>query len=226
MLTIKKIKHRYIKYVFYGILLLCSFAVVCENQVANPELLASAQKQESALIERYGLLAHPAWQQKCDALIQELELTRFKQCKLLQAPFANAYSLAHGHVIITAGLLKNIRNDDQLAHVLAHEHAHLALNHHQQAQELVNNPPIFFTKSRIKKFYRSMEQQADASADQLLEQLGRDPLQIQHYLKRVKQSGQEQSNDHQKLKDRIKSGQLPKEQIDNFWLGNDYFESG
>ena len=183
----------------------------------NPILIENAKIQQQKLINSYGLSQQPKWQKKCHKLIAELELLEFNQCLVINATFAKAYSLAHGSVVLTEGLLKNIKNDDQLAHVLAHEHAHLTLKHHQQAQQLVENPPKFFTKSRIKKFYRNIEQQADQSADGLLSQQQRDPLQVHHYLIRIEKNTQERSNDHHKLKDRIQRDGLTDEKIESFW---------
>ncbi len=215
--NIKNIQLIYIYYVLFGLLLLDPLTVLAQKQLDTEQLFHSAQTQEVQLIEKYSLLEQPVWQQKCTELIAELNLTQFEQCLLINAKFANAYSLAHGHVILTKGLLQNIRNDDQLAHVLAHEHAHLKLKHHQQVQQLLNKPPVFFTKSRIKKFYRQIEKQADIEADELLLQVNRDPLQVQHYLLRIKSHGDEQSSDHQKLKHRIKKTDLPVELVEDFW---------
>ncbi len=188
------------------------------SEAANDaKLLASAQSQEQNLIATYGLSQRFDWRNKCLELINALALAQFNQCKVIKAHFANAYSMAHGSVLLTEGLLQNIYNDDQLAHILAHEHAHLTLNHHQQAAQLVQNPPKLFTKSRINKFYRYIEQQADLTADEWLSAHDRDPLQIHHYLLRIEQSTDEHSNDHRKLKHRIHRKGLPIEVKEVFW---------
>lgn len=183
----------------------------------NSRLIENAQLQQQKLVDSYGLHQNKQWLNRCDQLIEDLALIEFNQCLVIKANFTNAYSLAHGTVILTEGLLNNINNDDQLAHVLAHEHAHLSLKHHQQTQALITKPPKLFTKSRIKKFYREIEQQADQAADNLLTELGRDHLQIHHYLMRIEKNHKEHSNDHQKLKDRIQRDHLPKEVIEPFW---------
>lgn len=186
-------------------------------KVTADDLLTSARAQQQQLIERYGLAAVPFWQQACDQELKALQLTHFNQCIIIDAGFANAYSLAHGVVILTSGLLQQVSNADQLAHILAHEHAHLTLRHHQQAEQLVKDPPVFFTKSRIKKFYRQIEREADEAADQWLRQLHRDPLQIHHYYQRLEQSLDEQSADHDKLRERIQRTGLPTEINDPQW---------
>ena len=219
-INIKNIHHSQLYYVFALLLLLIGTSIAANRTHQKTSTLPeNAERQQQKLIDTYGLSQRLVWQEKCDAMIATLELTQFKRCLIIKAPFANAYSLAHNNVILTVGLLKNINNDDQLAHILAHEHAHLKLNHHQQAEQLVNNPPKLFTKSRIKKFYRDIEQQADQVADELLIRLQRDPLQINHYLLRIEQTTKEHSNDHPKLKQRIKRNDLPDEVVELFWLG-------
>ncbi len=219
-INIKNIHHSQLYYVFAVLLLLMSTSIAANRTHQKTSTLPeNAERQQLKLIETYGLSQHPAWQEKCDAIVAALKLIEFTQCLIIKASFANAYSLAHGTVILTEGLLQNINNDDQLAHILAHEHAHLKLNHHQQAEQLINNPPKLFTKSRIKKFYRDIEQQADQAADELLVRLQRDPLQINHYLLRIEQTTKEHSNDHPKLKHRIQRNGLPNEVLESFWLG-------
>jgi hypothetical protein len=201
-------------YVLLGVLLLGEGVLAKDLDL---QLIENAQKQQQKLIDKYGLLDQPQWLKSCQSLIQQMSLKQFEECQILDADYPNAYSLAHGVVMLTKGLLENIRNDDQLAHILAHEHAHLVLKHHQQAQAMVMNPPKLFTKSRIKKFYRGIEQAADDAADELLIRHHRDPKQIHHYLIRIATQIKESSADHEKLKDRIQSKQLPEEKIEPHW---------
>ncbi|MEZ5472671.1 MAG: M48 family metalloprotease [Marinicella sp.] len=204
----------YLLHVLFGVLLLVQWPSV---EAQDDSLIKDAQKQQQKLIDKYGLLEQAQWLRSCENMIQQLSLKYFQQCQILNVDYPNAYSLAHGVVMLTKGLLENIRNDDQLAHVLAHEHAHLALKHHQQAQAMVKNPPKLFTKSRIKKFYRGIEQAADDAADALLVRHHRDPKQIHHYLIRIAAQIKESSADHEKLKDRIQSKQLPAEKVEPHW---------
>lgn len=221
-INIKNIQHLPIYYVLLWLLLLsCAQLKANEKNNLYQSLLNNAQKQQRILIEKYGVLDSDMWQLRCQKLMVELELHGFKQCLVLNADYANAYALAHGVVLLTHGLLSQMNNSDQLAHVLAHEHAHLELKHHQQAQDLINNPPTFFTKSRIKKFYRKIEHEADIAANQLLLEHNRDPLQIHHYWLRIEQANKkndrkERSGDHNKLKNRIQRHNLPPELIDSW----------
>lgn len=182
------------------------------------KLIAQANQQQQQLIQRYGLSDNQAATQACNDLIAQLALRQFKSCQIIQASFANAFSAANGRLILTEGLLQELRNPDQLAHILAHEYAHLLLQHHQQAHELVNNPPVFFTKSRIKKFYRKIELEADDWANQHLPKHGFDAAQIHHYLLRLANTSKEHSDDHLPLSKRIKKHGLPPEKTAAVWL--------
>lgn len=209
-----KIQKHYTQYVLYGLLLLAQWV---SAEITDNQLIIDAKNQQQKLIDTYGLLDYAQWSETCNTLIQQMSLTHFHQCLIVNTDYPNAYSLAHGVVMLTKGLLENISNDDQLAHVLAHEHAHLTLKHHQQAQAMVMNPPKLFTKSRIKKFYRSIEREADDEADKVLLQQNFDPKQIHHYLMRIEKLIKESSADHEKLKDRIRRNNLPQELIEKHW---------
>ncbi len=214
-INIKNIRHTYIHHVLAALLLL-SFVVLSKNQPTK--LLNLAEQQQQKLVEKFGLLENQKWLKRCDQLMTTLSLSEFNQCFIIDADFANAYSLANGVLILTKGLMQNIKNDDQLAHIMSHEHAHLVLNHHHQAMQMVNNPPTFFTKSRLKKFYRQLESAADQAATERMLELKRDPLQIHHYLLRIEKNSKEDSSDHQKIKDRIQRNDLPDEVLETFWL--------
>lgn len=187
-----------------------------QNQ--SNELLAQAEQQQTKLVAEFGLSKNQWWLDQCDQLIAEMALSKFNQCLIVNADFSNAYSFAHGVLVLTQNLMQNINNSDQLAHIMAHEHAHLVLNHHQKAMIMVKNPPTFFTKSRLKKFYRKLELEADQAATELLLELNRDAKQIHYYLMRVKPLMDESTNDHEKLNDRIQHNDLPAEKIDSEWL--------
>jgi predicted Zn-dependent protease len=52
---------------------------------------------------------------------------------VLEAPQLNAFATPGGHIFITRGLLERMRNESELAGVLAHEIAHVLKKHHLQA---------------------------------------------------------------------------------------------
>jgi len=212
LLNIKIINHTLYKYVLVMLLLL-GFVVEAKNN----SLETQATEQLNAILEKHGLVTNPKWHTVCLSLIEALSLNLFNECLVIDAKYPNAYSFANGKVAITWGLLNQIRNNDQLAHILAHEHAHLSLNHHQQVQNMLLNPPTFFTKSRFKRFHRKLEKEADEYAEQVLLAHQKDPLQIHHYLKRIEPWLDEVSQDHEKLKKRIQTEALPAEFTETFW---------
>ncbi|MBL1419774.1 MAG: M48 family metallopeptidase [Alphaproteobacteria bacterium] len=80
---------------------------------------------------------------------------------LLKSTSVNAYSLSSkshlAYVYVTRGLVEFIANDDQLAAVLAHEIAHIALGHHLKRQASSGN-----------QFNQSQELEADQHSIKLL----------------------------------------------------------
>jgi|GEM_PF-2301594 len=217
-INIKKF-HRLICYhVYLGLLLqLMSPEVIGEELKSGASLPQQAQQQVQQLVDKHGELSGSGWHRRCQSWVTRLALTRFQRCVIIDAPFANAYASAAGDLVLTRGLLEHINNDHQLAHILAHEHAHLLLNHHQQTQAMLADPPVFFTKTKIKKFYRKLEQQADDAAHKTLVEIQLDPSQINHLWQRLAQTTSEHSHTHTRLKQRQQSGELHPEMIDPWW---------
>ena len=217
-INIKKI-HRLICYhVYLGLLLqLASPEVISVEPKSGASLPQQARQQVQQLITEHGVLADSGWYRRCQTWVERLALTQFKRCLIINAPFANAYASAAGDLVLTRGLLKHINNDHQLAHILAHEHAHLLLDHHQQTQVMLADPPVFFTKTKIKKFYRQLEQQADDAAHDTLVENQLDPSQINHLWQRLAQITSEHGRTHASLKQRQQSGELQPEMIDSWW---------
>ncbi len=54
---------------------------------------------------------------------------------VLEAPQLNAFATPGGHIFITRGLLARMKNEAELAGVLAHEIAHVLKKHHLQAMQ-------------------------------------------------------------------------------------------
>jgi len=52
---------------------------------------------------------------------------------VLEAPQLNAFATPGGHIFLTRGLLERMRNESELAGVLAHEIAHVLRKHHLKA---------------------------------------------------------------------------------------------
>lgn len=56
---------------------------------------------------------------------------------VVDSPVPNSFALGGGHIYITAGMMRRLDNEAQLAAVLAHEVAHVAARHHLQALQRI-----------------------------------------------------------------------------------------
>ena len=159
-------------------------------------------KQRNDLIAQYGLVDSMPFQQPCQKITAALEIP--SSCLLLNQNNINAYAFADGHIMITLGLLLKTQNPDQLAHVLAHEQAHITLNHHQSLAEFMRKPPVFFPKKKLKKLRLKQEKQADQMANNQIIKAGYDPAQIHHlWQSLLNKEDSKKWSDHQKLSQRI-----------------------
>jgi len=131
---------------------------------------------------------------------------------ILDADFINAYSAPGGYIFITRGAIKAMRDESELAAVLAHEVAHITekhivnefkiKGHDSSAAAGVSNllgsssssAKVAFSQSVDnathklinKGFKKEEELQADNVALLLLAATGYDPSSMRRYLKRVK----------------------------------------
>ena len=131
---------------------------------------------------------------------------------VLDADFINAYSAPGGYVFITKGAIKAMRDESELAAVLAHEVAHITEKHivkefkikgrDDSATAGISNllgsssssAKVAFAQSvdnavnkLIKKGFKKKEElEADKTALLLLAATGYDPGSLRRYLKRVK----------------------------------------
>lgn len=55
------------------------------------------------------------------------------QIEVIESPLVNAFALPGGWIIMTDGLIKNAKTPDEVAAILAHEMAHVALRHSMQS---------------------------------------------------------------------------------------------
>lgn len=140
---------------------------------------ATGQRQE--LLDKYDEIAAVAFVERCQQILDQLQITVFSHCGLLRSPSVNAYSFADNHLYLASGLIKRFNNDHQLAHVIAHEAAHLQLKHHRQEYELLRRPSFFFPKRKLKKFYQKIELEADQWANKKLQKHGFDASQIHFF---------------------------------------------
>jgi predicted Zn-dependent protease len=122
------------------------------------------------------------------------------QFRVLDVADLNAFALPGGFIYVNRGLLEAVRNEGELAGVLAHEAAHVALRHgtnqvsksylaqaglsvlggliggDRTASDILNvvggaGLPLLFLK-----FGRTAEEQADTVAAQMMARAGYDPL--------------------------------------------------
>ena len=185
------------------LLFLFSLPIMAQD---NVKLLAEAtKKQEKALLEKHRTLSSHWLEKSCLQLAQELEFNKINQCNFIESSQINAYVLANGHVYFTLSLMHQIKNKHQWAAIIAHENAHLELDHYIKTLEKYQNPDLFFPKSKIKKMMREHEKQADDWSSNKLKEKGFDDEQIYFFLKRVESiKGNQKSNSHIQLSKRIK----------------------
>lgn len=141
---------------------------------------------------------------------------------VLDADFINAYSAPGGYVFITKGAIKAMRDESELAAVLAHEVAHITEKHivkefkikgqDNSATAGISNllgsssssAKVAFAQSvdnavkkLIKKGFKKKEElEADKTALLLLAATGYDPGSLRRYLKRVKRINKKTRGKH------------------------------
>jgi Zn-dependent protease with chaperone function len=129
------------------------------------------------------------------------------QFKIVNASDVNAFALPGGFVYVNRGLLDNVRSEGELAGVMAHEIAHVALRHgtNQASKAYLANAGIgilggllggkaqtttgsiigavggFGLNTLFLKFSRSAESQADVVGAQIMARAGYDPMDMAHY---------------------------------------------
>jgi Zn-dependent protease with chaperone function len=126
------------------------------------------------------------------------------QFKVANLSDANAFALPGGFVYVNRGLLDVVRSEGELAGVMAHEIAHVALRHgtnqaskayladaglgvlgglfggpsSESTEQIVNAIGGFGMNTLFLKFSRSMESQADVVGAQIMARAGYDPIQM------------------------------------------------
>ncbi len=163
---------------------------------------------EAYLLDHQKAIRSSWFENECLQLAKSMSFNKINQCRVLDSNHINAYVLNNGHVYFSLGLLKNIRNKHQWAAILAHENAHIELNHYLKNLKKIKNPGVFFPKLSIKKAMRKHEQQADQWSYDTLKRYGFDVNQIAFFLQRAKKITKGKiRNTHIKLSKRIKKNQ-------------------
>jgi Zn-dependent protease with chaperone function len=125
----------------------------------------------------------------------------------------NAFALPGGYVYINRGVIEAAEDEAQLAGVMAHETAHVALRHgtNQATKAYVAQVPLailggalggnsvgavlaqlgagFFTNSVLLKYSRDAERQADILGTQILYDSGYDPRAMAQFFEKIEAEG-------------------------------------
>jgi predicted Zn-dependent protease len=125
---------------------------------------------------------------------------------------ANAFALPGGPVYVTSGLLRSVRNDSELAGVIAHEITHVTLRHgtNQASKAMLAQMPLQVLGGRLGgglganlaqlgiglglnsillRYSRDAESQADVGAVQLMRRAGYNPSGLSSFMSTLKGSG-------------------------------------
>ncbi|MGH9904311.1 MAG: M48 family metallopeptidase [Pyrinomonadaceae bacterium] len=139
---------------------------------------------------------------------------------------ANAFALPGGYVYITSGMMRRIRNDSELAGVLAHEITHVTLRHgtNQASKAMLARMPLqilggrlggglggnlarlglsFGLNSLFLKYGRGAETQADVGAVQLMQRAGYNPYGMVSFMQTLNNRGGGFFSDHPSPANRI-----------------------
>lgn len=132
---------------------------------------------------------------------------------LINEPSINAFALPGGPIFVNTGLIEAADNEAQVAGVLAHEIAHVALRHGtNQASKasLIQLPAVlagmaigqdsvvdqiaqiglgFGVNSVILKYSRDAENQADALGTRILAEAGYNPIEMANFFEKLQEEG-------------------------------------
>ena len=72
----------------------------------------------------------------------------------------NAFALPGGHIYVSRGLLALVNSEHELANVLAHEVAHVALGHHLSGERLLHDG-----SKRVVRFTQRLQRHQELVAD-------------------------------------------------------------
>lgn len=181
------------KYLFF---ILISACYICNAGIHDDNIQSLSANNEEYLLKNHNIIQSEWFNKQCLNIIQTLHLKRIQKCQLLDSNHNNAYVLPNGNAYITIELLKKLRNHHQLAVILAHENAHIELNHYQIMLDKIRNPGFFFSKRKFKKMMEKNEKEADQWAKETANKYNIDFSQIRFYLSRI---------DKNKSDERIKS---------------------
>lgn len=112
-------------------------------------------------------------------VVSVVEMTPLPACPshvhLARSQQRNAYADGR-HVFLTTGLLSRLRNDDELAFIIAHEMAHNILHHATIMRAGAVKQGLGRTLGRSGRIVRETEREADAFGGELMIDAGFDPV--------------------------------------------------
>ena len=145
--------------------------------------------------------------------------------RVIERADANAFALPGGYIYVTSGMLRRVRNESELAGVLAHEITHVTLRHgtNQASKAMLARMPLqilgglggglvgnlaqlglsFGLNSLFLKYGRGAETQADVGAVQLMRRSGYNPLGLVSFMQTLGNRGGGFFSDHPSPANRI-----------------------
>jgi predicted Zn-dependent protease len=175
-------------------------------------------RNENELLNNHALINAPWFEKTCLNISEKMQFQKINQCKVFKSKDINAYVLANGHVYFSSAIMLQLKNRHQWAAIIAHENAHLELDHYLKLLHKLQKPGFFFPKSKIKNMQKQHELEADAFSEKTLQNFGFDPSQISYFFKRIISiNGNNKSDAHLLLSTRLKKT-IKEEIIDREFL--------
>lgn len=203
-------------YFTYLFLISSTFSVLAKSD--EQQLIEWTKENENKLLTDYQTVESTWFEETCLELAMSMRFDQLNQCKAFKSNHINAYVFNNGHVYFSTAMMGLINNKHQWAAILAHENAHIELNHYLQTLKKINKPGFFFPKKKIKTLIRKNEQSADGWSELKLKEFGYKYNQIFYFFQRVKAiQGENRNKSHLKLSKRIKKVNQP-EIIDNVFI--------
>jgi hypothetical protein len=194
-------------YILTFLLILSSWNLFAQTD--EQQLKDWTVKNETNLLEKYTIVQSEWFVDECLNLAKSMQLDAINTCQLFQSEHINAYVFDNGRVYFSTAMLKLINNKHQLASILAHEFAHIKLQHYLKTLKKIKKPGIFFPKKRVNKLLKKHEQEADDWSRNQLKEFGFDYQQINHFLRRVQNiEGNKRNKHHLKLSKRIEKSMV------------------
>jgi len=189
-----------------GLLFLILFSTQLFAITEKQQLQDWTKKNEAFLVDKYQFIESDWFKQECLQLAKIMEFNKINQCNLFQSGNINAYVFDNGHVYFSSAMMKLINNKHQWASILAHENAHIELQHYLKTLRKIKKPGVFFPKKRIKKLLIKHEKEADMWSENVLKKFNFNTEQIYFFLQRVKKiKGAKKNHRHLNLSKRIKA---------------------